>query len=193
MPPSPYVNLSLAEQTQLLDLARQSIHAGLFSDSVPSLNLNQFGDNLRKPCAVFVTLTRNTELRGCIGSLQAVDALAQAVAKSAFNAAFRDRRFTRVKSVELEGLCIEISILSQMESLKALTRQDLLDKLQPGLDGLLLEDQGHRSTFLPKVWEKIPSANQFLEQLMIKAGLPAGHWSSTIRLQRYRSLSFSEN
>jgi AmmeMemoRadiSam system protein A len=115
------------------------------------------------------------------------------VANSAFNAAFRDRRFAQVQAGEIEKLRIEVSILSAMELIAVGTRQALVDNLQPGVDGLLLEDQGYRSTFLPKVWEKIASPDEFVGQLMLKAGLDAEHWSSSIRCYRYHSTSFGEN
>jgi len=193
MQPSLCANLSGDEQDSLLEIARQSIHSGLESGRALQLDVTGFDDNLRIEAAVFITLTRFGDLRGCIGSLQAADPLAQAVANSAFNAAFRDHRFGKVQGTELADLRIEISVLSELEPVEALSRQMLLDNLQPGVDGLMMEDRGYRSTFLPKVWEKLPSANEFLGELMEKAGLPAGHWSDSIRFHRYHTLSFTEN
>jgi AmmeMemoRadiSam system protein A len=193
MPHSLCVKLSVDEQARLLDISRQSIQSGLESGLALQLDVTQFSDNLRIEFAVFITLTRFGELRGCVGSLQAVDPLAQAVANSAFNAAFRDRRFGRVEIAELDDLRIEISVLSELEPVDAVSREALLDNLDPGVDGLLMEDQDHRSTFLPKVWEKILSPDEFLGELMRKAGLPAEHWSDTIRFHRYHTLSFTEN
>ena len=193
MPPSLCIELSDSEQSRLLDIARQSISSGFSTRSALQINLAEFENKLQTRAAVFVTLTRYGELRGCVGSLQAVEPLAQAVATSAFNAAFRDSRFPAVDVDELDAIRIEISVLSQMEPIEAPTRQALLDSLQPGIDGLLLEDRGYRSTFLPKVWEKITSPNEFLEQLLLKAGFDAGHWSSTIRFYRYHTLTFAES
>ena len=68
----------------------------------------------------------------------------------------------------------------------------LLETLVPGQDGLVLEDGYHRSTFLPKVWEQLPEPETFLGQLLLKAGLPADHWSSSMRVMRYTSLSFAD-
>ncbi|MDH3636601.1 MAG: AmmeMemoRadiSam system protein A [Gammaproteobacteria bacterium] len=193
MLPSLCINLSKDEQFSLLDIARRSISHGLESGRALSIDVAQLSKNLQVDSAVFTTLMRSGELRGCIGSLQAVDPLAQAVANSAFNAAFRDRRFGKVDPTELDELRVEISVLSALDLIKVDSRQALLDALKPGEDGLLMEDRGYRSTFLPKVWEKIPLPNQFLEELMQKAGLPAGHWSDTIRFYRYHTLSFAEN
>jgi AmmeMemoRadiSam system protein A len=193
MPLSPCAELSADEQVRLLEMARQSILDGLEAGRALQLDLARLSDNLLIKSAVFITLMRSGELRGCIGSLQPVEPLAQAVANSAFNAAFHDRRFSKMQAAEVDKLKIEISVLSEMEVIEVDSRQALLSQLQPGVDGLLLEDQGHRSTFLPKVWEKIPSPEMFVDQLMLKAGLPAGHWSQTIRLQRYHTLTFGEN
>jgi AmmeMemoRadiSam system protein A len=193
MPLSLCIDLSADEQACLLDIARQSIMNGLDSGAVLQLDIARLDANLRIDSAVFVTLTLGGNLRGCIGSLQPSAPLAQAVANAAFNAAFRDPRFAQVQADEVENLTIEVSVLSSMELIAVDTRQALLDNLQPGVDGLLLEDQGHRATFLPQVWEKMSTADEFVGQLMLKAGLAAGYWSSTISCYRYHSISFGEN
>jgi len=193
MPLSLCIDLSADERTRLLDIARRSIVNGLDSGATSQLDVARLDANLRVDSAVFVTLTLGGELRGCIGSLQPSAPLAQAVANAAFNAAFRDPRFAPVQADEIEKLHIEVSVLSSMKLISVDTRQGLLDDLQPGVDGLLLEDRGHRATFLPQVWEKMTTADEFVGQLMLKAGLAAEYWSSTIRCYRYHSISFGEN
>jgi AmmeMemoRadiSam system protein A len=193
MLPSLCVDLSADEQACLLEIARQSILHGLDSGTALQVDVAKLEANLRVDSAVFTTLTIAGNLRGCIGSLQPSAPLAQAVANTAFSAAYQDRRFAKVQVDEIEKLRIEVAVLSALELIEADSRQVLLDSLQPGVDGLLLEDRGHRSTFLPKVWEKITTPNEFVEQLMRKAGLAAGYWSSTIRCYRYHSTSFGEN
>ena len=193
MLPSLCIDLSADEQAHLLDIARQSIVRGLDSGAALRLEVTRLEARLRVDSAVFITLTLAGALRGCIGSLQPSAPLAQAVANSAFNAAFRDRRFAQVQAGEIEKIRIEVSVLSPMELIAVNSRQALLDDLRPEVDGLLMEDQGYRSTFLPKVWEKITTPNEFVGELMQKAGLAAEHWSSTIRFYRYHSTSFGEN
>ncbi len=193
MPPFPCIDLSQAQRQQLLRCSRRSIEQGIDTAQPLQLNIDELEPVLREPAAVFVTLTRTGELRGCIGSLQPRDALAQAVANAAFNAALRDPRFARVGAAELDKIKIEISVLSKLQSWQPGSRESLLQGLRPGVDGLLLEDRGQRATFLPQVWEKIASAEEFVGQLMLKAGLPARHWSSSIQLHRYQTLSFFEN
>ena len=193
MPPSLCVDLSANEQASLLDIARRSIVQGLDSTTALQPDIAQLNAKFRVNSAVFITLTIAGELRGCVGSLQPSAPLAQAVANAAFSAAYRDGRFAKVQLDEIENLRIEVSVLSPMELIAVNSLQALLANLQPGVDGLLLEDQGHRSTFLPKVWEKISSPSEFVQQLMLKAGLTTGHWSNTIRCYRYHSTSFGEN
>ena len=193
MPPSLCIDLDQRERAQLLEIARRSIDEGLAKGRALAVDLQLLTEKLNTSAAVFITLTRGGELRGCVGSLQAVDPLAQAVANSAFNAAFGDRRFPSLRADELDAIRIEISVLSEMEPIEAESRQALLDALQPGVDGLLLEDRGYRSTFLPKVWDSLASPAEFLEHLCLKAGLGARYWSDTIRFHRYRTLSFAEN
>ena len=193
MPPFPCTELSPSQQRQLLRIARHSIEQGLDAATSLALDLAGFEPALCEAAAVFVTLTQQDQLRGCIGSLQARDALAQAVANAAFNAAFRDPRFDRLGATELDQIEIEISVLSKLESWRPDSRECLLRELRPGIDGLLIEDRGHHATFLPQVWEKIGSAEEFVDQLMRKAGLPARHWSNSIQLHRYQTLSFFEN
>ena len=193
MPPFPCIDLSQAQRQQLLRNARRSIELGIDTAAPLQLEIDELEPVLREPAAVFVTLTQAGDLRGCIGSLQARDALAQAVANAAFNAALRDPRFARLGAAELDTIKIEISVLSKLQSWQPDSRESLLQGLRPGVDGLLIEDRGQRATFLPQVWEKIPTAESFVRQLMLKAGLPARHWSSGIKLHRYQTLSFVEN
>ncbi len=193
MPPSLCIDLTDEERDRLLGVARRAITYGLDTGRVLKLEPAELDGRLGTLAAVFITLTQNGELRGCVGSLQATEPLAQAVSGSAFNAAFRDRRFPSLSVDELDSIRIEISVLSEMEPIDATNREQLLDALEPGVDGLLLEDQGYRSTFLPKVWEKVASPAEFLEHLCLKAGLGARHWSGSIRFHRYHTLSFEEN
>jgi AmmeMemoRadiSam system protein A len=147
---------------------------------------------LQQQHAVFVTLTRSARLRGCIGTLEPVTPLAIAVADSAHGAAYRDPRFPPMRPDELERTTIEISVLTATRPLAAASREVLLERLRPGVDGLVLQDGRHRSTFLPKVWEQLPDPREFLAQLLAKAGLPADHWSPTLQLHRYGALTFGD-
>jgi len=177
-------------QRQLLAIARAAIARG---EARPcGRELAALPAALRRERAVFVTLIQNGSLRGCIGSLVATAPLAQAVADAAHGAAHRDPRFPPLHSTELAAVQIEISVLSALEPMAVNRRSDLISTLRPGRDGLLLEDGARRSTFLPKVWEQLPDPEDFLDQLLAKAGLSPQHWSPTLRLHRYSASSFGD-
>jgi AmmeMemoRadiSam system protein A len=193
MLPSPCIELNEQQQKRLLDIARHSIEQGMATGARMQVNLQDYESELREAAAVFVTLTRDGGLRGCIGSLQARVALAQAVVDSAFNSALQDPRFEPLAAPELDVIRIEISILSAPQEMPVESRDELLRSLRPGIDGLIIEDRGKRATFLPKVWDSLTTPAAFVEQLMLKAGLGAGHWSRHTRVQRYSTLTFADN
>lgn len=192
MAPSFYIDLRESDRDQLLNIARRSIESGLVGGSALQLGNGNLAASLSVSLSSFVTLTRSGALRGCVGSLESSGPLAQSVADSAFKAAFHDPRFSPLEAVETEDLVIEISVLSELEPLSAASRADLLNQLQPGEDGLLLQDGSYRATFLPKMWEALSDPEEFLDQLLVKAGLQHDYWSETISFKRYRTLSFGE-
>ena len=110
------------------------------------------------------------------------------VTQHAFNAAFRDPRFPRLDWLELPGLALSVSVLTPPEPMRFADEADLLAQLRAGADGLIIEDLGLRSLFLPSVWEEVPDPRKFLELLKLKAGLNAQHFSPTFRAQRFRSI-----
>ncbi len=192
MAPSFCIDINESEKGQLLGIARRSIESGLAGGSSLRSGNENLAGSLSIRLGAFVTLTLNEVLRGCVGSLESTDPLAQAVANSAFKAAFSDSRFAPLEAAEIEDTRIKISVLSELEPLAAVSRTDLLDRLRPGEDGLLLQDRDHRATFLPGVWDKISDPEEFLGQLLVKAGLPGDYWSESISFKRYRALSFGE-
>jgi AmmeMemoRadiSam system protein A len=147
---------------------------------------------LNSPGATFVTLTQDGELRGCIGSLEAYRPIGWDVQSNAINAAFGDPRFPALKKDELDRTAIEVSVLSKPQPLAFKDRDDLLRKLRPGTDGLILEAGGHRGTFLPQVWEQLHSPQEFLSHLVRKAGLPDQYWSDDVLIWRYTVTAFDE-
>jgi AmmeMemoRadiSam system protein A len=192
MAPSFCIDLSESDCDQLLEIARRSIESGLAGDNALQLGNECASGSLSIPLSSFVTLTRSGALRGCVGSLESSGPLAQSVADSAFKAAFSDSRFLPLEATEIEDIIIEISVLSELEPLTTANRADLVSQLQPGEDGLLLRDGSYRATFLPKMWEALSDPEEFLDQLLIKAGLSGDYWSESISFMRYRALSFGE-
>lgn len=147
---------------------------------------------LREPGAAFVTLRADGRLRGCIGSLEAHRPLGDDVAANAVNAATRDVRFVEVEPEELDGIEIEVSVLSAATPLTFTSQADALAQLRPGIDGVILEHDGRRATFLPQVWETVPEPEEFIAALLLKAGLPRDLWDERLRLWRYEVTAFEE-
>ena len=180
------------DKQQLLEIARHSIQSGLDDNHALQVDRDDISKKLSEKRASFVTLTQNTELRGCMGTLEANEALAQSVANTSYNAAFCDPRFAKLERHEANQTLIEISVLTPMQPLSVIDRQDLFKQLRPGIDGLLLQDGRHRATFLPKVWESLEQPQEFFQHLLRKAGLSGTHWSDNMRLHRYQSESFHD-
>jgi len=179
------------QKQQMLQIAKNAIGWGLRYGEPLALNLADYDESLHAPGASFVTLKRQGQLRGRIGSLVALTPLAEDVSENAYAAAFRDPRFNPLQAYEMEGLELSISVLSQPQPLHFSSEQALLEQIRPGVDGLILEQGHHRGTFLPSVWEQLPEKREFLLHLKQKAGLPADFWSDDIRVSHYHTEEFS--
>lgn len=184
--------ISASARKTLLEVARQSILYGLEHGSAPRLDPTSFTSELRGDRASFVTLHRDGELRGCIGHLEAFLPLVVDVSDNAYAAAFQDPRFPPLSKREYADLEIHISVLTPPSPLHFDSEADLLNKIRPGVDGLILEDGPFRGTFLPSVWDSLPSPEDFLRQLKRKAGLAPDHWSEQLSISRYETESFGE-
>ncbi len=174
----------------LITLARNAI-ASQLNISHPE-DVDDSVDWLQQHGASFVTLTKNDELRGCIGSLQSYQSLADDVRANAIAAAFHDTRFAPLSRDEYDKIKVEVSVLSPMQVVDFSSQDDLLSQLRPNIDGVVLEYAGHRGTFLPQVWEQIPDKQSFLNQLKLKAGLPVDFWDSSLKIQRYQVSKYHE-
>lgn len=126
----------------------------------------------------FVTLTMNNDLRGCIGSLTATESIKESVKRNAINAAFHDSRFTPLTVDEFDDLHVEVSILTEPKNLEYIDSADLLQKIRPQVDGVVVRKGGASATFLPQVWQQLPSPKDFLVHLCMKAGLPSDIWET---------------
>ncbi len=186
----PERSLPETERNRLTGLAQQSIKHGLDHGSPLPVIVEDWPESLQSVQASFITLKKNGDLRGCIGSLEATRALVEDVAHNAYAAAFRDPRFSKVDHDEFLELHIHISILSTPEPITFGSQQELIDQLRPGIDGLILTEGTRRGTFLPSVWDNIPERNRFLQQLKSKAGLDPNYWSPTVRVARYTTESW---
>lgn len=185
--------LDPSRQHALLTLARQSILAGLREHRrVPCPDFARDGV-LDAPRASFVTLRTKGNLRGCCGTLEPEGTLAEGVWRNAWSSAFSDSRFAPLDAAEYPDLDVHVSILSPLEPLPAMTEDELLQTIRPGIDGLLLRTATSQATFLPAVWEQLPQAREFLRQLKLKAGWSADFWADDLRAWRYTTESFGEH
>ena len=169
-------SLAAAERKFLLDLARQTLNSVTANGSLPEVAAQDMPPKLMEKKACFVTLTKNGALRGCMGHLMAIVPLHQAVAENARNAALRDPRFPSVEADELDQIRIEISMLTEPQPLPFASPEELLSKLRPKEDGVLLNIGPRTATFLPQVWAQVPDKVEFLNHLSQKAGCEPSAW-----------------
>ena len=168
--------LTPEEQKTLLRLAREALECGVKGKHLPPLDSSILTERLLEEGASFVTLTEGGQLRGCIGALEPYQSLAQDVREHAVAAALEDPRFPPVKEREVERIQIEVSRLTRPVPLQYKDANDLLSKLRPHVDGVILRDAFRRATFLPQVWEKISDPAEFLDNLCYKMGANPDLW-----------------
>ena len=168
--------LTKDEKRTLLELARQALEGGVRGQKPPSLDFQSLPPGLQACGCSFVTLTINGELRGCIGALEACRPLVEDVREHAIAAALQDYRFPVVCPEELLQIKLEISHLTVPVLLEYCCPEDLLTKLRPGIDGVVLRDGSRRATFLPQVWEKLPEPACYLDSLCYKMGAAPDLW-----------------
>ncbi|MBV5305094.1 MAG: AmmeMemoRadiSam system protein A [Desulfobulbaceae bacterium] len=173
--------LSEEQGRRLLRLARGTIADKLAGPTSPIENEKAENQDpaLLARCGTFVTLKIGGQLRGCIGNLEAVSSIYEGIQRNALNAAFHDSRFTKLTAKELEQVHIDISILTRPQPLTYRDGEDLVARLRPGIDGVILGLGHYSATFLPQVWEQLPRADDFLGHLCRKAGLSPTAWKDS--------------
>lgn len=181
---------SKEDRQTLHTIARQSIQTGLEQQHPLVITLADYAEPLQQKRATFVTLNINQQLRGCIGTLSPYRALVDDIAHNAYAAAFSDPRFPALSQAEFTQLDYHLSILSETKPMTFNSEADLLAQIRPGIDGLILSDNNQQGTFLPSVWEQLPTAQEFLQHLKRKAGLPMDYWSNSLQVSRYTVESF---
>jgi uncharacterized protein len=186
----PVQSLSAEHRQALLSIAAQSVAHGLQHGTALSVDLATQPAPLQSVRACFVTLHLRGELQGCIGTLAAIRPLAAGVARNAYTAAFDDPRGVELNESDLPLLDTHISILSEPEVLACASEEDAVSKLRPGIDGVILEENGRSGTLLPSVWESLPEPASFLRHVKLKAGLPLDYWSERLTVKRYTTESF---
>jgi AmmeMemoRadiSam system protein A len=177
----------------LLRLAAASIHHTLTTGEAMAVDLPTYDRDLHEPGASFVTLRRQGELRGCIGSSRAWRPLVVDIAGNGAAAAVEDPRFKPLQAHELNGLWLSISVLTSPELITATSEAELLPMLRPGQDGLILAEGPKTAVLLPQVWEWLPSPATFVAALKEKAGLATDHWSTSLRVLRFESVTIEDS
>ena len=185
--------LSTAEKQALLVLARQALEAAVCGQPRPAPDAGALPPALREPASSFVTLMRDGQLRGCIGGLIPTEPLWEDVRRHAAAAALDDYRFAPVAPEEVSLIEIEVSVLTPPQQLDYASPDELLSRLRPGVDGVVLIEGRRRATFLPQVWEHVPEPQQFLALLCDKLGADPYRWRrGDLAVETYQVIKFTE-
>ena len=176
----------------MVKLARQTIEGYLRTGKkIPAPKTTE---KLLERRGVFVTLTKNGELRGCIGHPLPTMPLVEAVMDAAISSATGDPRFHPVGAEELRDVKIEVSVLSEPEVIKVKNPREYPKRIVIGRDGLMIEWSGYAGLLLPQVpveykWD----AEEFLSHLCMKAGLMPDHWlRKDVSISRFSAQIFAE-
>ena len=152
----------------------------------------QYPQILDEEGACFVTLEKDGQLRGCIGSIVAHRPLITDLVEHTRNAAFNDKRFNPVTAEEIDSLKVNVSILTPAYKMEFESEEDLLNKITPNKDGIIIIDGEHQGVYLPSVWEEIPDKKEFLNSLKVKAGLTEDYWSKELKAYRFETIYLKE-
>ena len=185
--------LSEDEGESLLSVARSTIKNRLNNVEQPQINWKDLPEKFQEHLGTFVTITIDDNLRGCIGHIIPRETVIEGIRENAINAAFRDPRFPPLTREEFEKIEIEISILTAPQELPYTDAEDLLNKLRPGVDGVILKKGYYEATFLPQVWDQLPDKEEFLSHLCLKAGLSHDSWrKEKLQVSTYQVQAFEE-
>ena len=177
---------------QLLVAARKSLEEAVQNKTYRP-DRKDYDEHLFDRGASFVTLTKQNELRGCIGSIYPHKAIVADVVDNAYAAAMKDVRFPPLSAQEMPEISISISLLSDFERIEYKDEEDLLNKLVPNVDGVIIHDGNRQGLFLPSVWAQIPDKREFLNNLKLKAGMSPSFWSNDIQVYRFYTVEIKEN
>jgi hypothetical protein len=184
--------LSLAEGRLLVKTARRTIEIYLREGRTPPAP--DVSPKLKEPRGVFVTLTKQGELRGCIGHPMPTMPLIDALADSAVSSATTDPRFPPLKVNELSEVEVEVSVLSEPELIKVKDPREYPKSITIGKDGLIVERGWHAGLLLPQVpveWRWDPE--EFLSHACIKAGLTPDAWlDKDVKISKFSAQVFRE-
>lgn len=178
--------------SQIIAAARRALQHAV-KNEVYRPQRKDYDEHLFDRGAVFVTLHKDGELRGCVGSLYPRQAVVADIAANARAAALEDGRFEPLAPEELDDIRVSVSLLTGYERINYSDEADLLEQMQPGVDGIVIRDGDRQGLFLPSVWEQLPDKKSFLNNLKLKAGMSPSFWSNDIKVYRFRTVEVKEN
>ncbi len=178
-------NILQANQESLLRVAAQSIVTGFERGRPLRLRETRYPEELRQKGATFVNIYYDGVLRGSAGSGEPTRSILKDIAENAYAAAFSDFRFIPLNEEEIKKAEITISVLTRPMPIRFENEKELLAKIKPKQDGLILRERSNKALFLPQVWETFSSPEEFLGYLKQKAGLPMDYWSPTVKVYRF--------
>lgn len=176
----------------VISICKESILAGIKTGNSLDVEEKLYPQVFYESGACFVTITINERLRGCIGSIFAHKPLLNDLAQNAYKSAFADTRFTAITEEEFEHIKIAVSLLSEPQPLEFSDEEDLLSKIVPYKDGIIIQDNGHSAVYLPSVWVQLPDKKDFLNSLKQKAGLSPDYFSKTLKAYRFYTVYIDE-
>jgi AmmeMemoRadiSam system protein B/AmmeMemoRadiSam system protein A len=173
------------EKVELLNIARQSIEAKVLGQSIPGFHTDS--PLLQEKMGAFVTITKQGQLRGCIGHTRGIEPLYVTISKMAIAAATEDPRFPPLRPEEIDEVALEISVLTPFKKISN------ADEIEVGRDGLYIEKGYNHGLLLPQVatdygWE----TEEFLEHTCRKAGLPTDAWRAGADIYIFSAQVFNE-
>ena len=176
----------------LRNIAKISLEKAVIKQKHYSPSRRSFPEDVFDKGASFITIYKNGELRGCIGSVLPTMSIAQNIADNTYSAALEDSRFSAITEDELPYLTYSISLLSGFEEIKYSNEADLLNQIQNNIDGIVIRDGDRQGVFLPSVWEQLPDKEEFFKQLKVKAGMNPEYWNNRIKVYRFRTVEVKD-
>ncbi len=159
---------------------------------IGDFEINTYPCAFEEACATFVTLEIKGELRGCIGSVIPYRSLMKDLMENAHSAAFKDPRFEPLSQEEFDNLSIKVSILSQPERIIFESEDELLNKITPYKDGIIIRDGNFQAVYLPSVWAQLPDKQDFMRSLKLKAGMSEDYFSETFQAFKFKAVEITQ-
>ena len=182
------------DKKYLLELSRRALEKYFENKRILQIEQDDLPKIFKEKKGIFISLWKNQCLRGCIGSIENIKLIPEAVIENTLASALFDPRFSSLKKEELKDIKIEISIIEPLKKLRISKNiKDLTSYLEKNKPGLLIKKEDKQATFLPQVWEELKNAELFLSQLCEKAGIPKNEWKKmNLELYEYQANVFRE-